>query len=69
MRDEADLQRLWRHQLAYVFEKAYRLDATGFRRIESAWSTLMAPVQGAGSAQYQGSKEDELSEQAPAGQQ
>jgi 5-methylcytosine-specific restriction protein B len=44
VRDEADLRRLWRHQLRFLFDKAYRLDDVGRRTIQTAWNQVV-PVQ------------------------
>jgi 5-methylcytosine-specific restriction protein B len=40
--DEASLRGLWRHQLRFLFEKAYQLDADGLRELEQGWSQITA---------------------------
>lgn len=37
IRTEADLRRLWEHQLRFHMEKAFRLDRESFRHIELQW--------------------------------
>lgn len=41
--DEDELQRLWDHQLRFFFEKAYRLNAEGFRAVERNWTRIFEP--------------------------
>lgn len=50
VRDEADLRRLWDHQLRFVFEKAYRLDPDGHREVREQWNRITQYSQGAAEA-------------------
>lgn len=38
--DATDLERLWRHQLRFLFEKAYRLNPSGFDEVKEDWERL-----------------------------
>lgn len=38
--DEASLRRLWKHQLRFHQEKAYRLISDGFNQVEREWNRL-----------------------------
>lgn len=40
--DEAGLRRLWRHQLRFLFQKAYQLDPEGLGEVERAWERVFA---------------------------
>jgi 5-methylcytosine-specific restriction enzyme B len=40
---EDDLRRLWKHQLRFFFEKAYRLDPPGHREVVNQWERIFAP--------------------------
>lgn len=40
-RDEDGLKRLWDHQLRFHFEKAFRLDAQGFRAVADDWEQIL----------------------------
>jgi 5-methylcytosine-specific restriction protein B len=42
--DEASLQRVWNHQLRFLFEKAHRLDPDGFAEVEADWNRMFAPA-------------------------
>lgn len=37
---EADLKKLWKHQLRFLFEKAYRLNPAEFEEIEKGWQRV-----------------------------
>jgi hypothetical protein len=41
--DENGLQRLWNHQLRFVFEKAFRLDPEGLAEIHRSWNAIVLP--------------------------
>jgi 5-methylcytosine-specific restriction protein B len=43
IKSEADLRRLWDHQLRFVFAKAYRLDPPGLKEIREAWEKVTMP--------------------------
>ena len=45
--NEDDLQRLWDHQLRFIFEKAYQLDPDGHREVRQQWDriTRAAPAE------------------------
>ncbi len=43
VKDEDGLQRLWDHQLRFVFEKAFRLDPEGLAEIHRAWDAIVLP--------------------------
>jgi hypothetical protein len=40
---EDDLQRLWRHQLRFFFEKAWRLDRHGHEEVVAQWNRIFTP--------------------------
>lgn len=44
-RTEDDLSRLWNHQLRFTLEKACRLQADTFKRIEQWWREVVPPQQ------------------------
>lgn len=49
VRDAADLNRLWQHDLRFHFERAYQLDPEGFAVVQRAWDAAVAePVLGGG---------------------
>jgi 5-methylcytosine-specific restriction protein B len=41
---EHDLERLWRHQLQFLFRKAYRLNPRGLTDVEKRWDELFSSV-------------------------
>lgn len=43
IKGEADLRRLWDHQLRFVFAKAYRLDPPGLKEVREAWEKVVKP--------------------------
>lgn len=40
--DAQSLSRLWKYQLRFHLEKAYRVDPTGFEDVETQWETLVS---------------------------
>jgi 5-methylcytosine-specific restriction protein B len=38
--DDADLESLWKHELRFHFEKAYRLNPTELKEIEASWQRI-----------------------------
>lgn len=42
--DEAGLQRLWEHQLRFLFDKAFRIDREGLRQVQALWDGVLRPV-------------------------
>jgi 5-methylcytosine-specific restriction enzyme B len=38
--DEADLKKLWRHQLRFLFEKAYQLNPAELGEVEKGWQRV-----------------------------
>ena len=47
--DKASLERLWNHQLRFLFEKAYRLNPAGLDEIEEDWRRIYRDRPSAGS--------------------
>lgn len=45
--DEADLRRLWDHQLSFLFKKAYQFDANGLREVERDWRRVFGEPESA----------------------
>lgn len=41
---EEGLRRLWDHQLRFLFEKAFRIDREGLRRVQRLWDGVLQPV-------------------------
>lgn len=42
--DKGGLERLWKNQLYYVFEKAFRYDPDTFAEIEAAWQQMISRI-------------------------
>jgi 5-methylcytosine-specific restriction enzyme B len=41
VKNRADLEKVWKHQLRFLFEKAYRLNPEEFQEIEERWQGLL----------------------------
>lgn len=40
--DEPSLERVWKYQLRFLFEKAFRLDPDGLAEVEAGWNRIFA---------------------------
>jgi 5-methylcytosine-specific restriction protein B len=46
--DEQSLRRVWKYQLRFLFEKAYRLDPDGLAEVQADWNRIFAPADNEG---------------------
>lgn len=44
VRDATDLRRVWKYQLRFLLEKAYRLDADGLRDVSARWERIFTTL-------------------------